>query len=344
MMRKMKMRIIAFALIFLLGVMEPISIPFIGNGIMTVEAATSVKISKKNASIYVGKSLTLKITGSKSKVKWSSSNKAIAIVNSKGKVTGKKKGTVNITAKVSGKKYVCKIIVKSPNLNITKKTLQMNQSFTLKLNGATAKTFSSNDKTIATVNSKGKVVAKKKGVVTITVRDTTGKKYICKVTVKAKPTYGSVSGTVTYYYNSYRGNVADTGSYVLLIPTDGSAKKVDSISLYFGDENNRIYQAQVDGTGKVNISHVESGEYLVYMVSNNTNSEEYYNYLCGDITKKEFLETYSNCWYSEYVSKKAVKSISESSSIGGKKYFETIIKVYQNEVTYFSHDFGMTYF
>ena len=48
----------------------------------------------------------------KGKVKWSSSNKKVATVNSKGKVVAKKKGTAKISAKVGGKTYRCKVTVK----------------------------------------------------------------------------------------------------------------------------------------------------------------------------------------------------------------------------------------
>jgi hypothetical protein len=44
-------------------------------------------------------------------VKWTSSKKSVATVSSKGVVKAKKKGTATITAKVSGKKYTCKVTV-----------------------------------------------------------------------------------------------------------------------------------------------------------------------------------------------------------------------------------------
>ena len=78
----------------------------------TVEAA-KITISNTKKTLYVGKSFTLKIRGTKKEVKWSSSNKKIATVNTKGKVSAKKKGTATITAKVGNKKYRCKITVKS---------------------------------------------------------------------------------------------------------------------------------------------------------------------------------------------------------------------------------------
>ena len=82
------------------------------NTTSVVQAASNIKISKKKKTLRVGDKYTLKITGTSKKVKWKSSNKKVATVNSKGKVKAKKKGTATITAKVGGKKYKCKITVK----------------------------------------------------------------------------------------------------------------------------------------------------------------------------------------------------------------------------------------
>ena len=91
----------------------------------TVQAASSIKISKKKKTLRVGDKYTLKITGTSKKVKWKSSNKKVATVNSKGKVKAKKKGTATITAKVGGKKYKCKITVKKAKvLKVGKYTLK----------------------------------------------------------------------------------------------------------------------------------------------------------------------------------------------------------------------------
>lgn len=76
------------------------------------EAAKRVKLNKKSVSLYEGKSIKLKVSGTKAKVKWSSNKKSVATVTSKGKVTARKKGIAKITAKVSGKKYTCKVTVK----------------------------------------------------------------------------------------------------------------------------------------------------------------------------------------------------------------------------------------
>ena len=148
-----------------------------------VVSAASVKISKTKYKMNKGEKFTLKVTGTKKTVKWSSSNKKIATVSSKGKVTAKKKGTVTITAKVGSKKYKCKITVEAPSISKKTYTMKKGKTVTLKIKGTTQKiSWSSSDKKVATVNSKGKVTAKKNGSVTITAK--VGKsKYKCKITV-----------------------------------------------------------------------------------------------------------------------------------------------------------------
>lgn len=69
------------------------------------------KLSKTSVSLRKGKSVTLKLTGGNGKTKWASSNKKVAAVTSKGKVTGKGAGTATITATNAGKKYTCKVRV-----------------------------------------------------------------------------------------------------------------------------------------------------------------------------------------------------------------------------------------
>ena len=159
-----------------------------------VEAASKVKINKTKATVYVGKTTTLKVSGTKKTVKWTTSNKKVANVSSKGKVTAKKAGSATITAKVSGKSYKCKVTVKNPYLNKSKATLEKGKTLTLKLTGATAKSYKSSNTSVATVSNKGKITAKKAGTATITCTASNKKTYTCKVTVK------SVAPTHTHDY------------------------------------------------------------------------------------------------------------------------------------------------
>ncbi len=78
------------------------------------KVATSIKLNKSKATVYVKKTLQLKatVTGTKKSVTWSSSNKKIATVNKNGKVTGVKAGKATISATVNGKKATCVVTVK----------------------------------------------------------------------------------------------------------------------------------------------------------------------------------------------------------------------------------------
>lgn len=126
---------------------------------------------------------------------WKSSNKSVATVNSKGKITGKKAGTARITVTLkSGKKATLKVTVKkisTTKLKINKKslTLKKGKTYTLKTsvtpkNSQDKLTFKSSNKKVATVSSKGKITAKKKGTAKITVQSG-AKKVVCTVKVKS---------------------------------------------------------------------------------------------------------------------------------------------------------------
>ena len=83
----------------------------------------AVKLNTSKKTLVAGSKYTLKVKGTSKKVKWSTSNKKVAKVSSKGKVTAVKTGTTYIKAKVSGKTYSCKIRVESPSLSSKKCTI-----------------------------------------------------------------------------------------------------------------------------------------------------------------------------------------------------------------------------
>lgn len=82
-------------------------------------AGRALKLNKTKATLFVGKKLQLKVKNLKKgqKVSWGSSNKKVASVSKSGKVTAKKAGTANITAKIEKKKYICKVTVKGVDAN-----------------------------------------------------------------------------------------------------------------------------------------------------------------------------------------------------------------------------------
>lgn len=88
--------------------------------------AAGMKLNKKKVTIYVGQALTLKVKGKKKKVKWKSTNKKVAKVNKKGKVTGLKAGKSTIIAKVGKKSLKCKVSVKNKPIKSTVKKASQN--------------------------------------------------------------------------------------------------------------------------------------------------------------------------------------------------------------------------
>lgn len=138
--------------------------------------APSVKFAKKTATVYKGKTATVKATlTGVSSVKYTSSNKKVATVNSKtGAVKGLKAGTVTITATSGKLKATYKLTVKNPTFSLTKSsaTIKKGKTTTIKSKAAPAGkvTYTSSNKKVATVTSKGVVKGIKKGKATITVK------------------------------------------------------------------------------------------------------------------------------------------------------------------------------
>ena len=84
--------------------------------------AAKTAINKKNVIVLKSKTVQLKVKGTSKKVSWITSNKNVARVSDKGKVTAKNPGTANITAKIGKKKYQCKVTVPDKKLKRCKDT------------------------------------------------------------------------------------------------------------------------------------------------------------------------------------------------------------------------------
>ena len=166
---------------------------------MQVSAATKMTLSSSAVTIAKGmfQTLSVKNASSGDKIKWSSSNKTIATVSSKGVIKGVKDGKVTIKCVVtrSGKSTTLKstVTVKTPKFSERTYSINKGESISLSLDnkydGSTYK-WSSSDKTIAKVNSNGKVTGGSAGDVVITVKISipkkntrTAKTIIKKVTV-----------------------------------------------------------------------------------------------------------------------------------------------------------------
>jgi len=171
-----------------------IYIGFTGNSFVvgsisdTVIHVEAVKIKPKTIEMFASTTYQLQKfivpdNATNKNVTWTSSNTAIATVDSKGLVTAKSAGTVNITVKTEdqNKTDVCVVTVKniiqveSVNLSPASKTLGINETLQLSAEvlpvNASIKdvTYSSSNTSIATVSATGLVTGKYKGTATITV-------------------------------------------------------------------------------------------------------------------------------------------------------------------------------
>ena len=96
---------------------------------------TDPRLNQTSKTLLKGKSFTLKVYGISGRVKWSTSNKKIATVNSRGKVTAKKAGRVTITAKVNGQKIRCNVEVVNKGISRSDITLSKNETYTINTYG-----------------------------------------------------------------------------------------------------------------------------------------------------------------------------------------------------------------
>ncbi len=193
-------RLLVCVLVALTFVLADIAVtPIVNPSAVEVQAATKIKLSKTKLTLYVKKTATLKVKGTKKKVTWSSSNKKVAKVSKTGKITAVKKGTATITAKVGGKKYKCKVTVKNPTISKTSATIDFGKTLTLKVSNAVGTVkWSSSNTAVATVSSKGVVTGKGAGTATITAL-ASGIKLTCKVTVNPKPIPPVTDGAISVF-------------------------------------------------------------------------------------------------------------------------------------------------
>ena len=339
-------------LIVLLSVVPelPVSTP------IAVTAEAAVKINATTKTLYKGDTYTLKITGTTKKASWKSSNKTVAVVNTAGKVTAKKKGTATITGTIGTKKYTCKVTVKNGFVKFRNTTVSVNVGKTVTVwvdtKNVTKLSMSKSNDTAqfswgSWKNSARAVKIKgiAPGTTTLVVYNTNEKsmKSTLKITVKKTVTneYGNVTGNVTYHYNQYLGYVPDTGAKVLLIPKNGNAKGsnfsyADFLVLSTSLSKKNIYTAEVDGAGNYTINHIPAGQYVAVIISKNTTSEEWFNASDTDAFYAQRARSFKNVLNDN-------SSLQLSKAISMYQWHFGTVVIYKGENAVFSYAFGYTY-
>lgn len=178
---------------------------------------SKIKLSKNKVTLNNGKATKLKskVTNKKAiykAIQWKSTNTNIAKVNSNGVVKALKRGTCYVIAVAkdgSRKSAKCKVTVRQlvTKLSYNKATqkAEVYKNKTIKFavtvvpsNANNKKlTYSSSNKKVATVNSKGVIKGIKAGTVTITAKAKDGSRKAVKLTVKVKNPPISVNTKLT---------------------------------------------------------------------------------------------------------------------------------------------------
>ena len=164
----------------------------------------TVALDKTSATIYTGKTVTLKATSNDTAktVTYTTSNNAVATVSSTGVVKGVKAGTAVITATCGNAKAICKVTVKTSTIKFAASAASVytGKTVTVKATATPSATvtYTTSNKAIATVSSTGVVKGIKAGTVTITATTSTGLKTTCKVTVKAPSVKFAKKSAVVY--------------------------------------------------------------------------------------------------------------------------------------------------
>lgn len=195
--------------------------------------AQAARISRKKATVKVGKTIQLRVIGAKKAVKWSSSNRKVATVTGKGIVRGKRAGKTTITAGTGGKKYRCVVTVRGTaskggtvsytiSVALSQTEAYMKTGDTLKLKATVSPAgigpveWYSLDSSVASVRN-GLVTAKKEGTTEIVASVTKGKATAwmsCGIVVS---TDGGSSESSSSESSSSRETVHEGGSVSYMI-------------------------------------------------------------------------------------------------------------------------------
>lgn len=241
--------ILAFALTF-----TGVSIPANAAATSTVKSIAVKNLPSNTLTLKAGKTFTLKTNTTSGNLKFSTSNKKIVTVSSAGKLNAKKSGRANITISLKSNpkiKKVVKVTVGKPvtRVKVNKSALTIKKGGSAVIKATVGPNTASNKKVIwkssnskiAKVSSTGRIRAVKGGTATITAvaADGSGKKAVCRVTVKASITslsFSKKSGKI------YVGKTMQLSPVIK--PADATNKK-----LTWSSSNDKV--AMVNSIGKV---------------------------------------------------------------------------------------------
>lgn len=203
------MALVALILVFALT-FTGVSIPAKAATTTTISSITVKNLPSNTLTLKAGKTFTLRTNTTSGNLKFSTSNKKIVTVSSAGKIKAVKKGSANITISLKSNakiKKVVKVTVGQPatRVKVNKSALTIKKGRSAVIKATVGPNTTSNKKVIwkssnskiAKVSVSGRVTAVRGGRATITAiaADGSGKKAICRVTVRASVSSISFSKT-----------------------------------------------------------------------------------------------------------------------------------------------------
>ena len=243
---------------------------------------TALSINKTSTTLNKGATETLTVTRTPASVSyptisWSSSNTAVATVNSSGVVTAVGNGTATITATTTDGTNIsktCSVTVKTPvtGVTVSPTTLTLNVGGTYTLaktispSGASNQNvvWSTNNTAVAIVDSSGKVTAVSRGACSITCTSSENSSYksSCSVTVNQQATGITISptsvelliGQTTSVSASVTPSNANNQNYTLSSSNTGVATVSNGIITAVGIGTCTITATSSDGGHKANCS------------------------------------------------------------------------------------------
>lgn len=226
----------------------------------TTVAVSGITLNLTNFSLTVGDTYNLRATvtpynASNKTVTWSSSNSGVATVVN-GKVTALKEGSATITAKAGNKTATAYVTVKTQNyltLANSNVSLNVDDTYNISYSSNATASFRSSNSSIATVDSRGRITAKRSGDAIIYVTSNNIQKSV-NVTVKDNE-YLTVSNTKPEInvgetkYIDYDSNktVSFRSSDTSIVTVDSrgkmTAKSVGSATIYVtaGNLQRRVF-------------------------------------------------------------------------------------------------------
>lgn len=216
--------------------------------------ATTVKVNKSSITLNKGATERLSMSVSPDnftdEVSWKSTDTNVATVDNSGLVTAKGVGTATIKLTVGDASASCKITVLQPvtSISLNKTSLSLEAQETYKLN-ATIKPndaangsveWSSSNKAVAIVDTKGNVTAISKGTATIAVKalDGSGISKTCTVTVTSD-TYQISDVTNMQSNHPYSNNCKDVWMYT--VPGASNVKVTFDEATFLEDGFDYVY-------------------------------------------------------------------------------------------------------